>query len=48
MPKIAKELSALEVKDLKHHGKNGNAYYAVGGVAGLLLQVTPQRGSLGF
>ncbi len=44
MPKIAKELSALEVKDLKHHGKNGNAYYAVGGVAGLLLQVTPAEG----
>ena len=44
MPKIARELSALEVKDLEHHGKNGNAYYAVGGVAGLLLQVTPAEG----
>lgn len=44
MPKIAKELSAQAIKDLKHHGKNGNAYYAVGGVAGLLLQVTPAEG----
>lgn len=44
MPKIAKELSAQAIKDLKHHGKNGNAYFAVGGVAGLLLQVTPAAG----
>jgi integrase len=34
MPKIAKELSALEVKRLSHPG-----WHAVGGVAGLLLQV---------
>lgn len=34
MPKIAKELSALEVKRLAHPG-----WHAVGGVAGLLLQI---------
>ena len=44
MPRIAKELSALEVKRLKHTGKNGNAIFAVGGVAGLLLQITPNGG----
>lgn len=36
MPKIAKELSALEVKRLCQPG-----WHAVGGVAGLLLQVRP-------
>lgn len=36
MPKIAKELSALEVKRLSRPG-----WHAVGGVAGLLLQVKP-------
>jgi integrase len=36
MPKIAKELSALEVKRLTRPG-----WHAVGGVAGLLLQVKP-------
>lgn len=44
MPKIARELSAQEVKDLKHNGKKGNAYFPVGGVAGLLLQITPSGG----
>ncbi|MEP6356065.1 MAG: integrase arm-type DNA-binding domain-containing protein [Hyphomicrobiales bacterium] len=44
MPRIAKELSALEVKRLTHTGKNGNSIFAVGGVAGLLLQVTPNGG----
>ncbi len=34
MPKIARELSALEVKRLSRPG-----WHAVGGVAGLLLQV---------
>jgi hypothetical protein len=34
MPKIAKELSALEVKRLKRPG-----WHAVGGVSGLLLQI---------
>lgn len=36
MPKIARELSALEVKRLSRPG-----WHAVGGVAGLLLQVKP-------
>jgi integrase len=36
MPKIAKELSTLEVKRLNHPG-----WHAVGGVAGLLLQIRP-------
>lgn len=36
MPKIAKELSAIEVKRL-----NSAGLYAVGGVSGLLLQVAP-------
>ena len=34
MPKIAKELSAIEVKRLASPG-----WHAVGGVAGLLLQI---------
>ena len=36
MPKIAKELSALEVRRL-----NSPGWHAVGGVAGLLLQIRP-------
>lgn len=36
MPKIAKELSAIEVKRLSRAG-----WHAVGGVAGLLLQIRP-------
>ncbi len=36
MPKIAKELSALEVRRLSKPG-----WHAVGGVAGLLLQIKP-------
>ena len=36
MPKIAKELSALEVRRLTNPG-----WHAVGGVAGLLLQIRP-------
>ena len=39
MPKIAKTLSALEVNRLKIPG-----WHAVGGVAGLLLQVRPTEG----
>lgn len=38
MPKVAKELSALEVKNLPPGS------HAVGGVAGLLLEVTPTGG----
>jgi len=41
MPKIAKELGALAIKNLKHTGKNKNPErVAVGGVSGLMLQVT--------
>ena len=42
MPRVAKELSALEVKRLLHSGRNGlPELFAVGGVAGLLVEVTP-------
>lgn len=41
MPKRAKEMSALEVRNLKHPGTGGNVTFAVGGVSGLLLQITP-------
>jgi len=45
MPKKAKELSATEVKRLAHPGDGrGNLLIAVGGVAGLALQLTPQEG----
>lgn len=37
-------MSALEVKRLKHPGGSHNVTYAVGGVAGLLLQLTPKGG----
>lgn len=43
MPKIARELSAIEVKRLAHPGgTDSNVTFAVGGVAGLLLQTTPK------
>ncbi len=41
MPKKAKELSALEVKRLSHPGRGRNVTFAVGGVDGLLMQITP-------
>lgn len=45
MPKKARELSATEVRRLSHSvskgGKPYNALHPVGGVSGLLLQVTP-------
>lgn len=44
MPRVANELSALEVKRLKHPGKRRNVTFAVGGVSGLYLQVTPNNG----
>ncbi|NEV01001.1 tyrosine-type recombinase/integrase [Bradyrhizobium uaiense] len=54
MPKIAKELTPLAVSRLKHpepanpsdpdSGGEFNAYFAVGGVAGLMLQITPKGG----
>jgi integrase len=44
MPRVAKELSALEVKRLQHSGTEGNQTVAVGGVSGLLLQLAPSGG----
>lgn len=44
MPKLAKELGPLEIKRLMHGGGAGNALVAVGGVAGLYLQLTPRGG----
>lgn len=44
MPRIVKELSALEVKRLKHPGGVRHTTVAVGGVSGLLLQITPTGG----
>lgn len=41
IPKLAKEMSALEIKRLKHPGNGANHTFAVGGVSGLLLQITP-------
>jgi len=42
MPRVAKELSALDVKRLKHSGRSKlPELVAVRGVSGLLLQVTP-------
>ena len=42
MPRIADEMSALELKRLEHPGGRGNATFNVGGVTGLQLQVTPR------
>lgn len=44
MPKVAEELSALEVKRLVHPGSKRNALFSVGGVTGLYLQITPRGG----
>lgn len=44
VPRVAKELTALEVKRLAHPGAGGNITTAVGGVSGLLLQITPNGG----
>ena len=41
MPKKARELGALEVKRLAHPGRGGNVFHPVGGVDGLMLQITP-------
>jgi integrase len=41
MPKVANELSALDVKRLKHPGTQKKHYVAVGGVGGLTMQITP-------
>ncbi|MBM3606455.1 MAG: DUF4102 domain-containing protein [Alphaproteobacteria bacterium] len=41
MPKMVSELSSIEVRRLKHPGRGRNALFAVGGVTGLHLQITP-------
>ena len=44
MPRIAGELSALNVKRLAHPGGKRNVLFSVGGVPGLHLQVSPKGG----
>lgn len=44
MPKLAPELSAIEVKRLRHPGGNLNSMVAVGGVPGLYMQLLPSGG----
>lgn len=44
MPRIASELSAIDVKRLAHPGGKRNVLYSVGGVPGLHLQLTPKDG----
>lgn len=44
MPKVAAELSALEVKRLTHPGGRRNVLFSVGGVPGLQIQITPGGG----
>ncbi|MCW3780265.1 tyrosine-type recombinase/integrase [Defluviimonas salinarum] len=41
MPRQAKELTPIEVKRLAHPGGDNPVSFAVGGVSGLMLQVTP-------
>lgn len=44
MPKVAAELSAIDVKRLAHPGGKRNVLFSVGGVSGLHLQLTPRDG----
>lgn len=44
MPKVAAEMSAIEVRNLSHPSDKGNALFAVGGVTGLYMQITPSGG----
>lgn len=44
MPKMAAELSAIDVKRLAHPGGKRNVLFSVGGVPGLHLQLTPKDG----
>lgn len=44
MPKIAEELTALDVKRLAHPGGKRNVLLSVGGVPGLYMQLTPKAG----
>ncbi len=45
MPKIAKELTPLAIKQLRHPGppRTSNVVMPVGGVSGLLIQITPSN-----
>lgn len=44
MPKVAEELTALDVRRLAHPGGKRNVLFSVGGVPGLHLQVSPKGG----
>jgi hypothetical protein len=44
MPKMAAELSAIEIKRLKHPGGGHSTMVAAGGVSGLYLQLLPSGG----
>lgn len=44
MPKLAPELSAVEVRSLEHPGGKHSAMVAVGGVIGLYMQLSPGGG----
>lgn len=44
MPKLARELGPLDIKRLSYGASKGNEMIAVGGVAGLYLQLTPTGG----
>jgi integrase len=44
MPKVAEELTALDVRRLIHPGGKRNVLFSVGGVPGLHLQVSPKGG----
>jgi hypothetical protein len=44
MPKVAEELTALDVKRLAHPGGKRNVLFSVGGVPGLHMQLTPKGG----
>lgn len=41
MPKLVSEMSTIEIKRLRHPGGDRNVTFAVGGIPGLLLQITP-------
>lgn len=43
MPPRAKELNSMQVKNLRHPGGNKPIKVAVGGVSGLLVQITPNN-----
>lgn len=43
MPKVAKELTPLAVRKLKHDGRSSAMVVAVGGVPGLMISVSPSN-----